>query len=177
MLELPNDEINYYRLKQINKWTFEEISEFIKMKENVNKEEFIECLNTIYEYNLSFNQITSLNKENLHQIGIKKFYKFTYSRNIDELINEHELILKEKEMPLNLKNKDCLISQRVKKIKELTNYYSNTKITKENINQSMNIVLKSKDDDLIAIVNNGVKKIFGYHLRDSQIYSLLVLLD
>ena len=33
------------------------------------------------------------------------------------------------------------------------------------------------DDDLIAIINNAVKNIKGFYLKDSQIYSLLVLLN
>ena len=96
MLGLTNNEINYYQLYNINKWTSEEISKFEKMREIINPKDFNDCLNTIYEYKLPFNKINSLNKENLHKIGIKSFYKDAYNRNIDELLKEHELILKEK---------------------------------------------------------------------------------
>ena len=55
MLELVNGETNYYQLNRINKWTLKEIAEFITMNENMNQKEFLECLKTIYEYNLLFN--------------------------------------------------------------------------------------------------------------------------
>ena len=50
MLGLTNNEINYYQLYNINKWTSEEISKFEKMKEIINPKDFNDCLNTIYEY-------------------------------------------------------------------------------------------------------------------------------
>ena len=179
MLELPKDEINYYQLHKINNWTFEEISQFEKMKKIVNQNDFIDCLNTIYEYKLPFNKVNILNKKYLHQVGIKSFYKSSYNREIDDLLKEHELILKEKEMIHKNKNNDSLISQRIKRIKQLSNNYTNTKIniTKETINETKNIYLKENYDELIAIVNNAVKIIYGYQLRDSQIYSLLILLE
>ena len=179
MLGLTNNEINYYQLYNINKWTSEEISKFEKMKEIINPKDFNDCLNTIYEYKLPFNKINSLNKENLHKIGIKSFYKDAYNRNIDELLKEHELILKEKGIIQKNKNLDCSISQRVKKIKQLSNNFKNNSniITKKTINETKNIYLKEDNDALIAIINNAIKSQFGYELRDSQIYSLLILLD
>lgn len=41
----------------------------------------------------------------------------------------------------------------------------------------MNSYLKQNEEELIAIINNAINRLYGYKLRDSQIYSLLVLLD
>ena len=76
MLELQKNEVNYYQLYNRNKWSKEEISKFKEIEDNnfKNNDEFNECLNTIYEYNLPFNQINSFNKEKLHEIGIKNCF-------------------------------------------------------------------------------------------------------
>jgi len=55
--------------------------------------------------------------------------------------------------PINI---DQNISQRVKNIKNLSNLYNN-QITKDTINNPNNKELKTKDDALIAIINNGIK--------------------
>ena len=75
MLELQKNEVNYYQLYNRNKWSKEEISKFKEFEDNnfKNENEFNECLNTIYEYNIPFNQINSFNNEKLHEIGIKNF--------------------------------------------------------------------------------------------------------
>ena len=175
MLQLPDNEINYYQLLKINKWSKEDILKFISIKNNAN--DINDCLNTIYEYRIPFNQVIPFDKDNLHKLGVRNFNSFTYDRNIDELLEEHKKLLKEKEMFLNMQNYNVIISQRVNNIKELTTYYKNKKIRKDTINNPENIFLKNKDDDLIAIENNGIKKIKNYELKDSQIYSLLVLLN
>ena len=174
MLDIDNNEINYYQLYNINKWSIEEISKFSTFYNNSKKNK--DCLHVIYEYKLPFNQVKSLNEKELQKIGIQNFYEKTYDRDIDELLIEHSSILKEKEMDNNT-TEDHIISQRVKNIKALSNVYKDIKITKETINDPNNKDLKNKEDDLIAIINNGVKSIKGYQLRDSQIYALLVLLN
>ena len=177
MLELVNGETNYYQLNRINKWTLKEIAEFITMNENMNQKEFLECLKTIYEYNLPFNQVLSMNKEQLHKIGIQNYYQKPKDRNIEELLKEYESLLKEKEMPSISYEKVFLISQKVNKIRQLSLRNNNKTITKETINQPRNLYLKQNEEELIAIINNAIKSLYGYQLRDSQIFSLLVLLD
>ena len=85
MLELQKNEVNYYQLYNRNKWSKEEILKFKEFEDNnfKNENEFNECLNTIYEYNIPFNQINSFNNEKLHEIGIKNFSnRKTNDRNI-----------------------------------------------------------------------------------------------
>ena len=175
MLELPSNEINYYQLLERNKLSKGEISKFQEIIKNNNINDFDNIINTIYEYNLSYNESISLNNKDLQKIGIKKlfFNKKIYDRKIDELLTEHNEILKEKQLPITSNEDNLLILQRVNRIKELSNYYSQIKLTKNTITDD----LKYKDDDLIAIVNNGIKQVKGFTLKDSQIYSLLVLLN
>ena len=75
-------------------------------------------------------------------------------------------------MPIPSEQEDLEIIKRVNNIKQLSQNYFGQTITKDNISPE----LKSKDDDLIAIINNVVKEVKGYSLRDSQIYSLIILL-
>ena len=174
MLELSPNEINEYQLYKINKWTKEEIIQFKKLIEKNDIDDIDNILKTIYEYKIPFNSITSLDSEQLHRIGIKNFFnKINNSRKIKELLREHNEILKEKQLPLNSNQENLSISQKVDNINELTRHYSYTKITKQNIPED----LKYKNEDLIAIVNNAIIKIKHFPLRDSQIYSLLVLLN
>lgn len=74
----------------------------------------------INEYKLPFNPISSMNKEQLHIIGVQNYYQKSKDRNIDELLKEHESLLKEKEMPSNSSDKRFLISQKVNKIRKLS---------------------------------------------------------
>ena len=94
---------------------------------------------------------------------------------IEILMNWLKLIelLKEKEIPIPSEREDLEIIKRVNKIKQLSQIYLGQIITKENISPD----LISKDDDLIAIINNVIKEVKGYSLRDSQIYSLIILLE
>jgi hypothetical protein len=175
MLEFPKNQINAYQLYNRNKWTIEEISNFKQKIENqnLNSIQLNECLKTIYEYNLSFNDIDKFDNTELHKKGINNFFKGdSPSRNIEELIKAHRDILKEKEMPIPSEQEDLEIIKRVNNIKQLSQNYFGQTITKDNISPE----LKSKDDDLIAIINNVVKEVKGYSLRDSQIYSLIILL-
>ena len=179
MLELPNEEINYYQLYKYNNWSQKEISKLIEFKNNNNLEDFNDCLKTIYEYKLQFNQLTSFKEEDLHRIGINNLYKNNKDREIEDILKEHEELLKEKGMSINSKY-DGIISKKIKKIKKLSIYYDNIKQTKELINEKNknSIYLKNKDnEDLIALVNAGIKQIKNYELNESQLYSLLVLLD
>ena len=174
MLELSPNEINEYQLYKINKWTKEEIIQFKQLIEKNHIDDFDNLLKTIYEYKIPFNNITSLDAEQLHRIGIKNFFnKINKSRKIEELLREHNEILKEKQLPLTSNQENLSISQKVNNINELTRYYSHSKITKQNISED----LKYKTEDLIAIVNAAIIKIKRFALRDSQIYSLLVLLN
>ena len=124
MLDIDNNEINYYQLYNINKWSIEEISKFSTFYNNSKKNK--DCLHVIYEYKLPFNQVKSLNEKELQKIGIQNFYEKTYDRDIDELLIEHSSILKEKEMDNNT-TEDHIISQRVKNIKALSNVYKDIK--------------------------------------------------
>ncbi len=176
MLELTNNQINSYQLLNRNKWTIEEISNFKKKIENQNldSEQINECLNTIYEYNLSFKDIDNFDYRELHKKGINNsFNGKSQNRNIKELVKALIELLKEKELPIPSETEDIEIIKRINNIKQLSQIYLGQKITKENISPD----LKSKDDDLIAIINNVIKEVKGYSLRDSQIYSLIILLD
>mgnify|MGYP002623761575 CR=1 FL=1 len=172
MLELPPDEVNYYQLGKRNKWAIEEITKFKEIINN-NINNFDNIINTIYEYNLPFNQITCLNENELHMIGLKNYFNSkNYSRNIKQLLKEHKEILKEKNLSLNSNNDNSII-QKVREIQNLTNLYSNSEITKDNITED----LKKNDIALLAIINNNIKKVKKFPLRDSQIYALLALLN
>ena len=178
MLEFPNNQINSFQLFKRNKWSIEEISNFKKMIEENNLKsstEFNDCLNTIYEYNLSYNDIDRFNNTLLHKKGIDNFFKEkAKNRNIEDLIKAHSKLLKEKELQIPSEREDDLeIIKRVNNIKTLSQNYVSQIITKENITPE----LKSKEDDLIAIINNVIKEVKGYSLRDSQIYSLIILLN
>ena len=160
MLQLPNNQINSYQLLYRNKWTIEEISNFKKIIENKNldSEQINECLNTIYEYNLSFKDIDNLDYRELHKKGINNFFNGkSQNRNIDELVKAHIELLKEKEIPIPSERDDLEIIKRVNKIKQLSQIYLGQIITKENISPD----LISKDDDLIAIINNVIKEVRG----------------
>ena len=89
------------------------------------------------------------------------------------MVKAHIELLKEKEIPIPSEREDLEIIKRVNKIKQLSQIYLGQIITKENISPD----LISKDDDLIAIINNVIKEVKGYSLRDSQIYSLIILLE
>ena len=69
-------------------------------------------------------------------------------------------------------DKDEQIINRVNNIKNLYKSYMNQDINKENIPAN----LKNSEDDLIAIVMCNLKKSLNIILRDSQLYSLIILL-
>ena len=123
MLELPNNQINYLQLKNINNWDSEDISKFKKDYENVllkNSEETVQCLKTIYEYRLPFLQSLSFDESKLHKIGINNFFQ-TNNNNmkIEELIKKNKNILKEKELPIISTDEEKEIINNVNSIKQL----------------------------------------------------------
>ena len=176
MLELPNGEINDYQLQMINQWTSDDITTFksiYEKKYSSNPKEAKECLNTIYEYRLKFNQCSDLNISKLHKAGIEKFSSNALkNRKIEDLIPNHNELIQEKHLS-NYTNNDKEIIQRVNNIKNLYKLYINKDITKESISDN----LKQKEDDLIAIAISTLKSANGIILRDSQIFSLIVLLN
>ena len=177
MLELPNGEINEYQLKMINQWSSDDISKFKSIYEKKlikNQKEAKECLNTIYEYCLKFNQCSDLNISKLHKIGISKYsINALKNRKIEELIPNHNELIQEKQLINYSNNNDREIIQRVNKIKSLYKDYLDKDIRKENISEN----LKSREDDLIAIAMSTLKSTKGIILRDSQIFSLVILLN
>ena len=176
MLQLEDGEINDYQLNIINQWSKSDIDSFAPIyqkKFSSNPKEAKECLNTIYEYKLSFEQSKDLNLSNLHKKGIKKYFSDTKkNRTIEELIPYHKELISEMKLENYNNSKDQEIIGRINKIKKLCNEYSNKEVTKENISEN----LKESDDDLIAIVMNNLKKVSNITLRDAQIYSLIILL-
>ena len=178
MLELPNGEINDYQLQMINQWTSDDIAAFksiYEKKYSSNPKEAKECLNTIYEYRLKFNQCSDLNISKLHKAGIDKFSSNVLkNRKIEDLIQNHNELIQEKQLR-NYINKDKEITQRVNNIKNLYKSYINKDITKESINDDLK--QKEKEDDLIAIAMSTLKSSKGIILRDSQIFSLIILLN
>lgn len=172
MLELPKDEINFYLLKERNKWNNDELSKFKELMKD--KKDFSDLLNTIYDYHLSFNQIGSLNTNQLHKIGLRNFFiEKTESRSIEQLLKEHNEILKKKEIQIPSNEEDLNIIKRINNIKNLSIKYLGKKISKNSIDKEF----KNKIDDLIAIVYNEVKEIKKFELNDSQLYSLITLLN
>ena len=157
MLKLPNGKINEYQLKMINQWSSENINSFKSIYEKKyasNPEEAKECLNTIYEYRLSFSQCSDLNVSKLHEFGIKKFSSNGLkNRKIEDLIKNHHELIQEKQLKNNSTLSDQEIIQRVNNIKTLYKTYLNKEITKENITED----LKSKEDNLIAIAMSTLK--------------------
>ena len=177
MLELPNGEINEYQLTMINQWSSEDISKFKSIYENKlskNPKEAKECLNTIYEYRLSFNQSSDLNIPKLHKAGIDKFSSNALKdRKIEDLLPSHNELILEKKVRNYSNNDDKEIIKRVNNIKSLYTTYLSKNITKENITEN----IKNKEDDLIAIAMSTLKSTKNIILKDSQIYSLVILLN
>ena len=177
MLQLEDGEINEYQLRMINQWSIDDVSSFkpiYQKKYSENSKEANECLNTIYEYRLSFEQSKVLNLSNIHEKGIKKFFSDSKkNRTIEELIPEHNEIVTEMKLENYNNSKDQEIINRINNIKKTYEKYINKEITKENISDD----LKSNEDELIAIVMGNLKKVSNRTLRDSQLYSLILLLD
>ena len=176
MLELQNGEINTFQLKMINQWSSDDISKFkaiYEKKLSQNPKDAKECLNTIYEYRLSFNQSSDLNLSKLHKSGIDKLSSNALrDRKIEDIMTNHNELIKEKQLSNYSGGNDKEMIKRVNKIKNLYEEYLKKKITKEDITEE----LKSKDDDLIAIAMSTLYLVKNIKLKDSQIYSLLVLL-
>ena len=177
MLQLQNNEINTYQLQTINKWSLDNISKFKSMynqKVSQNSIEAKECLNTIYEYSLSFEQSSELNNDKLHKLGIKNISeKVSKNRKIEELIKTHNELVKQKELENYSNKNDEEIIKRVNKIKNLYKTYLQNEITKENISEK----IKTSDDDLISIAMSVINNKKQIILRDSQIYALILLLS
>ena len=166
MLLLEDGEINDYQLNIINQWSKSDIDAFAPIyqkKFSSNPKEAKECLNTIYEYKLSFEQSKDLNLSNLHKKGIKKYFSDTKkNRTIEELIPYHKELISEMKLENYNNSKDQEIIGRINKIKKLCNEYSNKEVTKENISEN----LKESDDDLIAIVMNNLKKVSNINCHE-----------
>ena len=176
MLQLEDGEINEYQLRMTNQWSVNDIMTFKPLYEKKfaqNPKEAKECLNTIYEYRLSFQEGRDLNLTNIHKKGINKFFSDTKkNRTIEELIPNHNELVIEMKLDNYDNSKDREIIKRINNIKSLCGDYMNKGITKENLTEN----LKSSEDDLIAIVMSNLKKVANITLRDSQLYSLIILL-
>ena len=171
MLELPKDQINYFQLKERNKWNIEEIKKFQELMKD--KKNFDDLLNIIYDYHLPFNQITSLDKNQLHRIGLNNYFKGdSKARPIEKLLEEHSQILKEKQLPIPSKDEDLKIIQRIQNIRNLSKKYIGQKISKNSLQPE----IKNNDDELIAIAYNAIKEVKGFELNNSQILCLFSLL-
>ena len=172
MLELPKNQINYFQLKEKNKWSIEEIKKFQDLMKDKN--DFNDLLNIIYDYHLTFNQITSLDENHLHKIGLNNYFKGdSKARPIEKLLEEHSQILKEKQLPIPSKNEDFEIIQRIHNIKFLSQNYIGQKLSKNSLKPE----IKNNDDELIAIAFNAVKEVKGFELNDSQMLCLISLLN
>ena len=142
-------------------------------KYSSNSKEAKECLNTIYEYRLKYNQCSDLNISKLHKAGIVKFSQNALkNRKIEDLIPNHNELIQEKQLE-NYNNNDKEILERVNNIKKLYLLYINKDITKESISEN----LRQKEDDLIAIAMSILKTEKQIILRDSQIFSIIILLS
>ena len=176
MLQLPDGEINDYQLRIMNQWSINDVLTFTKLyKEKFiqNPKEAKECLNIIYEYKLSLAESKDLDFKNLHKKGIQKlFSESKKNRKIEELIPNHNELVIEMKLENYSNDKDEQIINRVNNIKNLYKSYMNQDINKENIPAN----LKNSEDDLIAIVMCNLKKSLNIILRDSQLYSLIILL-
>ncbi len=131
MLQLEDGEINDYQLNIINQWSKSDIDAFASIyhkKFSSNPKEAKECLNTIYEYKLSFEQSKDLNLSNLHKKGIKKYFSDTKKdRTIEELIPYHNELITEMKLENYNNSKDKKTIDRINKIK---NYVTNIQIKK-----------------------------------------------
>ena len=176
MLQLEDGEINDYQLKMKNQWSVNDILTFKKLYDQkfaANPKEAKECLITIYEYRLSFEQSKVLNLSTIHKKGIDKFFSDSKkNRTIEELIPNHNELVSEMKLENYNNSKDQEIIQRINKIKNLYGTYMNKDITKENITED----LKASEDDLLAIIMSNLKKTANIILRDAQLYSLIILL-
>ena len=176
MLQIGDEEINEYQLKKINQWSDNDILSFKTLYANKfsrNPKEAKECLNAIYEYRLSFNQSKDLNLSTIHKNGINEFFSGSKrKRTIEELISNHNELVAQMKLDNYNNSKDREIINRINKIKNLYKDYLNKEITKENIPEN----LKSSEDDLISIVMSNLQKVANITFKDSQIYSLIILL-
>ena len=177
MLQTDEGEINDYQLRILNQWSVNDVLTFTllyKKKFSENPKEAKECLNTIYEYKLSYEESKELNLANLHKKGINKFFSDSKkNRTIEELIPTHNEFVIEMKLENYDNTKDDEIIKRINIIKKLCDEYMNKEITKENISED----IKGSEDILIAIVMSNLKKVCNIILRDSQLYSLIILLD
>ena len=127
MLELQNGEINTFQLKMINQWSSDDISKFkaiYEKKLSQNPKDAKECLNTIYEYRLSFNQSSDLNLSKLHKSGIDKLSSNALrDRKIEDIMTNHNELIKEKQLSNYSGGNDKEMIKRVNKIKNLYEEY------------------------------------------------------
>ena len=176
MLQIGEGEINEYQLKKINQWPDNDILSFKTLYANKfsqNPKEAKECLNAIYEYRLSFNQSKDLNLSTIHKNGINKFFSVSKkNRTIEDIISNHNELVIQMKLDNYDNSNDREIINRINKIKRLYKDYLNKEITKENITEN----LKASEDDLISIIMSNLQKVSNITLRDSQIYSLIILL-
>ena len=176
MLQIGDGEINEYQLKKINQWPDNDILSFKTLYANKfsqNPKEAKECLNAIYEYKLSFDQSKDINLSTIQKNGINNFFSSSKkNRTIEELISYHNELVVQMNLENYDNNNDREIINRINKIKNLYKDYLNKEITKENIPEN----LKSSEDDLISIVMSNLEKVANITFRDSQIYSLIILL-
>ena len=117
MLQLEDGEINEYQLRMTNQWSVNDIMTFKPLYEKKfaqNPKEAKECLNTIYEYRLSFQEGRDLNLTNIHKKGINKFFSDTKkNRTIEELIPNHNELVIEMKLDNYDNSKDREIIKRI----------------------------------------------------------------
>ena len=88
MLQIEDGEINEYQLRILNQWSVNDVLTFTtlyKKKFSENPKEAKECLNTIYEYRLSYEESKELNSSNIHKKELINF--FLIQKRIEQLKN------------------------------------------------------------------------------------------
>ena len=182
---------NSYKLKLRRcDWTKDNLKEFINIFDySHTKDDFNNISYNIIDYGLHFNEVKELNfesPENYHEIGLKNFFNGKIKNEPQNLV---DLIKSLEKMNKDLKNN--AITEDL--LKELKNSYKIDEETKRIANdnkQEKELIIKYVKDwakkakeqkskninEIIVHINLLFGVIFKYHLRPTQIISVLVLL-
>jgi preprotein translocase subunit SecA len=177
------------KLRRCN-WTKDKLKEFIKVFDDFHtKDGFNNSLYNIIDYGLHYNEVKELNfdsPESYHEIGLKNFFNGKIKNEPQNLV---DLIKSLEKMNKDLKNN--AITEDL--LKELKNSYKIDEETKRIANdnkQEKELIIKYVKDwakkakeqkskninEIIVHINLLFGVIFKYHLRPTQIISVLVLL-
>ena len=182
---------NSYKLKLRRcDWTKDNLKEFINIFDySHTKVDFNNILYNIIDYGLHYNEIKELNfesPENYHEIGLKNFFNGKIKNEPQNLV---DLIKSLEKMNKDLKN-NAITEDLLKELKNSYKIDEETKRIANDYKQEKELIIKYVKDwaqkakeqkskninEIIVHINLLFGVIFKYHLRATQIISVLVLL-